>query len=123
MAGSWILREDGSGTRAVFAESLAGLGVETARLRVQIALPSNEAVRRTVEQGAGAAALSLAVCAESIAAGRLVRVKLKLPKRQFHAVQHVDHYRSRIVTAFLNSMDKRLKESLGLPGHRAHSQL
>ena len=112
-AGPWVLREDGSGTRAVFTEALGALGVDTAQLRLQIALPSNEAVRRTVEQGAGAAALSLLVCTESIAAGRLVRINVKLPKRQFYVVQHVDHYRSRIVTAFLNSIDEQLKEPKG----------
>ncbi len=62
-----------------------------------------------MEQGAGAAALSMRVCIESIAAGRLVRIKVELPKRQFYAVQHIDHYRSRNVTAFLNSMDKKLQ--------------
>lgn len=101
-AGDWVLREDGSGTRAVFAEALAALGVDPGGLRVQIALPSNEAVRMAVEQGAGAAALSSLVCAEGIKAGGLVRVRADLPRRNFHAIQHVDHYRSRSVAALLN---------------------
>ncbi len=100
-AGNWVLREDGSGTRAVFADALSAIGADPSQLRVNIVLPSNEAVRQAVEQGAGAAALSSLVCAESIAAGRLVRVKVKLPKRDFHAVQHVDHYRARSVAALL----------------------
>jgi DNA-binding transcriptional LysR family regulator len=78
---------------------------------VNIALPSNEGVRLAVEQGAGAAALSSLVCAESIAAGRLIRVKTDLPKRDFHAVQHVDHYRSRSVAVLLRMMQEhRQKE-------------
>ncbi len=101
MAGNWVLREDGSGTRAVFANALGAIGVDAARLRVNIALPSNEAVRQAVEQGAGAAALSALVCAESIAAGRLARVNVTLPPRDFHAVQHADRYRSRSVAALL----------------------
>ncbi len=101
-AGNWVLREDGSGTRAVFADALAALGVDPGRLRVEIALPSNEAVRMAVEQGAGAAALSSLVCAEGVKVGRLVQVKADLPRRHFHAIQHVDHYRSRSVAALLS---------------------
>ncbi|MDE8347789.1 MAG: LysR family transcriptional regulator [Acidocella sp.] len=101
LAADWVLREDGSGTRAVFADALAGLGLDLSSLRISIVLPSNEAVRQAVEQGAGATALSSLVCAESIAAGRLVRVNANLPKRAFHAVQHQDRYRSRSVAALL----------------------
>ncbi len=101
-AESWVLREDGSGTRAVFAEALHSLGVAPEDLRAAIALPSNEAVRAAVEGGAGAAALSSLVCAESLAAGRLVKVPLSLPQREFNAVQHMERYRSRTVTALLS---------------------
>lgn len=111
LAGNWVLREDGSGTRAVFADALSAIGVDPSKLRVNIALPSNEGVRLAVEQGAGAAALSSLVCTESIAAGRLIRVKTDLPKRDFHAVQHVDHYRSRSVAVLLRMMQEhRQKE-------------
>ena len=99
---NWVLREDGSGTRAVFSDALASLGADPEMLRITIALPSNEAVRAAVEAGAGVTALSSLVCAESIAAGKLVKVKTKLPKREFNAVQHVEHYRSRTVAALLS---------------------
>ena len=115
LAENWVLREDGSGTRAIFAEALASLGVDPAKLRIAIALPSNEAVRAAVEAGAGATALSARVCAQSIAAGRLVRVETRLPKREFNAVQHVEHYRTRTVAALLGFMrgDKALSASPG----------
>ena len=67
-----------------------------------IALPSNEAIRAAVEAGVGAAALSSLVCAESLAAGKLIKLKTKLQKREFNAVQHVEHYRSRAVAALLS---------------------
>jgi DNA-binding transcriptional LysR family regulator len=98
---NWVVREDGSGTRAIFAEALAALGADPEKLRITIALPSNEAVRAAVEAGAGATALSSLVCTESLAAGRLLRVGPELPKREFNAVQHVEHYRSRTVAALL----------------------
>lgn len=104
---NWVIREDGSGTRAVFAFALTEFGVDAARMRLKIVLPSNEAVRQAVEQGAGAAALSSLVCAETISAGRLVSVKENLPKRDFYAVQHVDHYRSRGVAALLSLINEK----------------
>lgn len=88
-------------------DALSALNVDPAKLRVNIALPSNEAVRLAVEQGVGAAALSSLVCAQSLADGTLVQVKAGLPKRNFHAVQHVDHYRSRSVAALLGLINEK----------------
>jgi DNA-binding transcriptional LysR family regulator len=97
----WVLREDGSGTRAVFTEAMAALGIDPRKLRVALALPSNEAVRAAVEAGLGATALSSLVCTDSLAAGKLIKLKTKLPRREFNAVQHIEHYRSRAVAALL----------------------
>lgn len=100
-AGTWVLREDGSGTRAVFVDTMAGLGVKTTRLDIAIELPSNEAVLAAVAAGAGAAVLSLSVCAHGIAAGRVVLVPLVLEDRAYHAVQNAECVRSRAVAALL----------------------
>jgi len=54
----WILREAGSGTRSVFENALSQLGIEPETLRIQLELPSNEAVRAAVEAGLGASARS-----------------------------------------------------------------
>jgi DNA-binding transcriptional LysR family regulator len=101
LAENWVLREDGSGTRAVFTEAMAALGIDPGKLRVALALPSNEAVRVAVESGLGATALSSLVCTDSLAAGKLIKLKTALPRREFNAVQHVEHYRSRAVAALL----------------------
>jgi DNA-binding transcriptional LysR family regulator len=71
-------------------------------------------VRQAVEQGAGAAALSTLLCANSIAAGSLVEVRAELPKRDFHAVQHVDHYRSRSVAALLSLINEKAPKAARL---------
>src|SRR6516164_1670296 len=42
-AAKWVLREDGSGTRAVFVKALGALGIPYQNLNVAIELPSNEA--------------------------------------------------------------------------------
>jgi DNA-binding transcriptional LysR family regulator len=109
LAQNWVLREDGSGTRAAFASALSGFGVDPEKLRIAITLPSNEAVRAAVEAGAGAAALSSLVCAESLAAGTLARANIALPTRNFYTVQHMERYRSRSVTALLSI----IRESAG----------
>lgn len=98
---TWVLREEGSGTRSQFEEDMLALGVDVARLRVNMVLPSNEAVRAAVEAGAGASALSALVCAESLKTGALAQANFTLPTRRFLAVQHIDRYRSRAVSALL----------------------
>jgi len=47
----WVLREPGSGTRAMFEAALEGFGIHPDRLHVVLELSSNEAVRAAVEQG------------------------------------------------------------------------
>jgi DNA-binding transcriptional LysR family regulator len=99
--GNWVLREDGSGTRAAFVKVLDGLGVPHSKLTIAIELPSNEAVLGAVLTGAGATILSARVCADAIKAGTLKCLPVSLAPRAFFAVQHADRYRSRAVSALL----------------------
>ena len=99
--GEWVLREPGSGTRSAFEDDLAQLDVEPSALRVQLELPSNEAVRAAVEAGLGATAISATVAAPSIEAGLLRQVAFRLPEREFHVVRHRERYRSRVTEALL----------------------
>jgi DNA-binding transcriptional LysR family regulator len=100
-AGKWVLREDGSGTRAAFVKALVALGIPYGKLNIAIELPSNEAVLEAVLAGAGATILSARVCADVIKAGTLKRLPVTLAPRAFYAVQHADRYRSRAVSALL----------------------
>jgi DNA-binding transcriptional LysR family regulator len=100
-AGKWVLREDGSGTRAAFVKVLDALGVPYGSLNIAIELPSNEAVLAAVLAGAGASILSARVCADAIKAGTLKCLPVSLAPRTFYAVQHADRYRSRAVSALL----------------------
>ena len=100
-AGNWVAREDGSGTRAAFVKALDELGVPYSNLNIAIELPSNEAVLAAVLAGAGAAVLSVRVCADAVQAGTLTRLPVSLSPRAFFAVQHADRYRSRAVSALL----------------------
>jgi DNA-binding transcriptional LysR family regulator len=100
-AGKWVLREDGSGTRAAFVKALASLGVPYGKLNIAIELPSNEAVLAAVLAGAGTSILSARVCADALKAGTLKRLPISLTPRPFCVVQHADRYCSRAVSALL----------------------
>jgi DNA-binding transcriptional LysR family regulator len=106
MAGEWVLREPGSGTRSVFEDALAQVGVAPGALRVQLELPSNEAVRAAVEAGLGATAISAAVAAPSIEAGLLHQAAFRLPERAFHVLRHRERYRSRAADMLLALMPR-----------------
>ncbi|MDD2877446.1 MAG: LysR family transcriptional regulator [Acidiphilium sp.] len=100
-AGTWVLREDGSGTRAVFIEAMAALGVAYTALDIAIELPANGSVLTAVIGGAGATILSELVCADAIAAGKLAELPITLPRRTYFAVQHQDRTRTRAAAALL----------------------
>jgi DNA-binding transcriptional LysR family regulator len=102
LEGDWVLREPGSGTRSVFENAVSKLGLDPRALRIQLELPSNEAVRAAVEAGMGATAISASVAAPSIEAGLLQQVNFRLPERQFYALRHRERYRSRAAEALLS---------------------
>ena len=83
---------------------MAQLGIDIGELRIQLELPSNEAVRAAVEAGLGATALSASVAAPSIEAGLLHQVAVHLPERHFHVLRHRERYRSRAAEALLALM-------------------
>jgi len=99
--GAWVLREAGSGTRAMFEAALPAFGLRADDLTVALELPSNEAICAAVSAGAGATAISRLVAANAIAAGRLATVALPLPKRRFLALRHKERYLAKAATAFL----------------------
>ena len=99
----WILREPGSGTRAMFEAALKKLGIRLSDLDIRLELPSNEAVRVAVESGDCATAISDLVVVQSLAAGTLHRVKIDLPKRSFFTLRHKERYASQAERALLAS--------------------
>lgn len=104
---TWVLREKGSGTRAVLDRYLAAQGVNLGLLRIALELPSNEAILSAVSAGSGITILSESVCASSIKTGRVAQLTTDLGVRPFYVVQHADRYRSRAVTALLEFIRER----------------
>ena len=103
MAVEWVLREPGSGTRAVFEDALAEFGLKAA-LRIVLELPSNEAVRSAAEAGLGAAVISASIAAPSLEAGLLQQIDFRLPEREFYVLTHRDRHPSRAARAFLEML-------------------
>lgn len=108
---TWVLREQGSGTRSMFEVALRRFGLKLADLRIGLELPSNEAVRTAVEAGEHATAISNLVVAQSLSSGTLHRIKVDLEKRPFFIVRHKERYESQAEKALLASFLTRSNNS------------
>jgi len=90
---TWILREQGSGTRQSFERGMHGLLPD---LNVRLELEHTEAIKRAVEADLGIGCLSEVVLADAIKRGSLV--PLNVPHRQFdrhfYFILHKQKYRS-----------------------------
>ena len=100
----WVLREPGSGTRSVFEDALAKMGVPVADLNVALELPTNEAVRAAVEAGMGATALSASAAVSSLEAGLLSKAALALPARSFNLIQQIEREPGHAARALIDSI-------------------
>lgn len=97
----WVLREKGSGTRAIFEKALATLGVVIDASRIALELPTNEAVLAAVEDDAGVTIVSEIVARARIEAGTLLRYEVDLPRRHFYALRHKERTPTAAQRAFL----------------------
>ncbi|WP_417271751.1 LysR substrate-binding domain-containing protein [Celeribacter halophilus] len=98
-AAKWVMRERGSGTRAVLEQALDRVGIVP---DVRMELPSNEAVRAAVIAGSGVSALSRLVVKVPLAAGQLVEIDVPIPPRRFYALRPDQRHVSRAAQAFLD---------------------
>lgn len=103
-ATSWILREEGSGTRAEFAAYLAARDLSLEMLDVALELPSNEAVIAAVAAGRCASVLSLRAAEGALAQGRLIRLSAPVAVRPFSVLTHPQRHRTRAAAAFLSQV-------------------
>jgi DNA-binding transcriptional LysR family regulator len=97
---AWIVREVGSGTRALFEAAVAGFGHDPAALDVALTLPNGEAIRTALLASAGAAIISELVVASDLRHGALHEIALSLPRRSFRLVGHRDRYATEAERAF-----------------------
>lgn len=119
LTSSWVLREQGSGTRETFDHALRH---HQSRLDVRMVLEHTEAIKRAVESGIGLACISRLALKDDIARGNLVALatpELDL-KRQFMFVWHKKKYQTAAVRAFLNhcrllTRDVRRSDEINIP--------
>ncbi|HEY9120817.1 LysR family transcriptional regulator [Marinobacter profundi] len=93
-AATWIMREEGSGTRQSFERGMHGLLPD---LNILLELEHTEAIKRAVEAGLGIGCLSQVCLADAFKRGSLV--PLTVPEhrkfdRQFYFILHKQKYRS-----------------------------
>ncbi len=94
----WILREPGSGSRAVFEAATLH---HAERLRVRMELSQHEAIKQAVRAGFGLSCLSRLSVAGELERGELVALDSDLHlDRTFFLVWHPERYRSPLWQAF-----------------------
>ncbi|KQZ14112.1 LysR family transcriptional regulator [Mesorhizobium sp. Root554] len=97
----WVLREHGSGTRAILEGMFRQAGIALSEMDDALVLPTNEAVRTAVEAGAGVAVLSKLVATNALQAGNLVAVDFPVPRREFFMLRHKQHYVTAVEREFV----------------------
>ncbi|QRY68007.1 LysR family transcriptional regulator [Ensifer sp. PDNC004] len=101
LSARWVLREEGSGTRAMFLQSMNDHGADVDRLRIELELPSNEAVLTAVESGPFVTAVSRLAAQPFVDSGRLVELPFELAERSFELLTHRERQFSRAARAFV----------------------
>lgn len=96
----WIMREPGSGTRAVFEAALKARAIDPGLLEIVLVLPSNEAVLTAVRSSACATALSESVVAPFVENRQLQVLDIDLPPRQFTILRHKERHLTAAARAF-----------------------
>ena len=101
----WLMREEGSGTRAALVAALQDQGVKLDELNVVLTLPSNEALLSAAATGAGVTALSTLVAGPLIAADTIHAAAFEIALRPFFGLRHKERYRSKAADALLDLMN------------------
>ncbi|WP_158808798.1 LysR family transcriptional regulator [Beijerinckia sp. L45] len=97
---SWILREVGSGTRAMFETAMRAQSIDPTMLTVTLELPTNEAVCAAARAGPHLTVVSELVARPHLDARRLTLIPLDLDTRAFSLIRHKERYRTKAAQAF-----------------------
>lgn len=96
----WILREKGSGTRAIFENRINLLSMT---IHVFLELGHTEAIKNAVSRGTGISCLSQYVLEDLLQLGRIKVLNTPFLglKRKFYLIIHQDKYKTMILKSFL----------------------
>lgn len=106
---SWVMREQGSGTRAEFERYVGELGLDPDTLHVVLELPSNEACLAAIQSGRAATVLSRR-SVELHAGGEFRQAGFTFPPRRFRVLRDPRRYCSRACQAMLDLLKPPLEE-------------
>ena len=100
----WVLREPGSGTRAMFEAALKENGIPLSDLDISLELPSNEAVLAATISGAGTTAISELAAVSALRSRMATVVPFELPMRSFYLVRHRERHLAPAAAAFASAL-------------------
>lgn len=104
LSATWVLREEGSGTRDHFAASLAPFDLTLDALKIPLELPSNGAVLSAAEASSMIAVVSSLAATPRLKAGTLTPLTCPLPPRAFSLILHRERHLSPAAEAFLQGI-------------------
>ncbi|WP_019029950.1 LysR family transcriptional regulator [Colwellia piezophila] len=97
---SWVLREHGSGTRAIFDAAIEKIG---AQINLAMELTRQSAIKESVKAGLGLGCLSQLSIAEELKNGGLVALQSPLNlSRRFSLVTHKDSHHNLLTQKFID---------------------
>ncbi|WP_292658528.1 LysR family transcriptional regulator [Nitratifractor sp.] len=111
----WVLREEGSGTRAVFLDYIKE---KVPRLNIFMELGHTESIKSLMKSGKALTCISALAVSEELEEGILHKVNLKNfdCRRHFYAIYHKDKYRSDLFYKFLEFSKTLIGESMECRG-------
>jgi DNA-binding transcriptional LysR family regulator len=101
LAATWIVREEGSGTRQAFEKAMFGLLPE---LKIMLELQHTEAIKRAVEAGLGLGCVSRVALQDALQRDSLIELPVKHRdfRRHFYFVLHRHKYLSAGIKRWLD---------------------
>ncbi len=107
----WVLREEGSGTRAVFLEYIKD---KVSNLNIFMELGHTESIKSLLKSGNSITCISAIAVRVEIDEKTLYRINLKNfdCRRHFYAIYHKDKYRSDLFNKFLKFSKDMISKSM-----------
>lgn len=100
----WVIREEGSGTRAMLLEFLAHYNLTLSDIRIALVLPSNEAIATAVSDGLGIALMSRLAAGFLGQSPQIAIRPSPQPDRALNMVLSTQRHRSSAVQAFVDQI-------------------
>ena len=109
---AWLLREKGSGTRAIFDAAIEQAGAE---INLAMELTRQSAIKESVKAGLGIGCLSQLTIAEELKNGQLITLQSPLNlSRRFSLVSNKDSHHNLLTQAFMRFLSNKNDNNLSI---------